>query len=194
MRQVKMVTLLVSIFVLIMQCSTNESLDVFQGRLESVVTIDTQYTSYAPYTFHLYADTVKWVFEFLSGGGTRVNIIFSGHDSTFTGRSLDRGITTSPGTPVDIRQNYLDLAVETYTGSTPGIVHIAFDTIGGFLDTVPIAVFQTSGVVPPVSSRLFVNMIQLTPDPDTSLHTFDTIQFMFDTIQLADPHAVGGQQ
>ncbi len=194
MRQVTMVTLLVSIVVLIMQCSTSVSLDVLNGRMETVVApIDTQY-NFSPYTFHLYADTVEWVYDFPSGGGTRASIIFNGHDSTFTGRTLYGTITTNPGSPVDITQNYLDLAVETHTGSVPGIVHLAFDSVGGFLDTVPIAVSQASGVILAASTRLFVTMIQLTPDPDTSLHKLDTLlQYPIDTIQLADPHAAGGQ-
>jgi hypothetical protein len=194
-----MVTLLVGIFVLIMQCSDNESLNVFNGRMETVVAIDKQY-NFSPYTFHLYADTVKWVYDFPSGGGTRASIIIKGTDSIFTGRTFYGTKVTSPGTLIDtsqIRLNYLDLAVETYTGSVPDLVHLrlTFDSVGGFLDTVLIDTSQSSGVILPATSRLFVNMIQLTPDPDTSLHTLDTlIQYPFDTIPLADPHAVRGQQ
>jgi len=193
MRQVTMVTLLVSILALIMQCSTNQSLSVFNGRMEALVApIDTQF-NFAPYTFHLYADTVKWLYDFPSGGGTRASIIFSGQDSTLIGRSFSGQTVVNAGTPVDITQNYLDLAVETHTNSVPGIVHLAFDSAGGFLDTVLIETSTSSGVILPASSRLFVTMVEITPDADTSLHTFDTLQYPLDTIQLADPHAAGGQ-
>jgi hypothetical protein len=202
MRQVKMVTLLVSIFVLIMQCGGNESLNVFNGRMETqIAPIDTQY-NFSPYTYHLYADTVKWVSEYPSGGGTRASIIIKGHDSIFTGRTFYGTTVTSPGTLIDtsqIRLNYLDLAVETHTGSVPGLVHLhltlfnASDSVSGFLDTVLIDTSQSSGVILPASSRLFVNLINIMPD--TVLHTIDTtLQYPFDTIQLVDPHAAGGQQ
>ena len=198
MRQVTVVTLLVSILVLLMQCGGNESLNVFNGGMETqIAPIDTQY-NFSPYTYHLYADTVKWVFEYPSGGGTRASIIIKGNDSIFTGRTFYETKVTSPGALIDtsqIRLNYLDLAVETHTGSVSGLVHLhlTFDSVGGFLDTVLIDTSQSSGVILPASSRLFVNLINIMPD--TVLHTIDTtLQYPFDTIQLADPHATGGQQ
>jgi hypothetical protein len=199
MRQVTVVTLMVSILVLIMQCGGNESLNVFNARMETqIAPIDTQY-NFSPYTYHLYADTVKWVFEYPSGGGTRASIIIKGHDSIFTGRTFYETTVTSRGTLIDTSQiglNYLDLAVETHTGSVPGLVHLrrlTFDSVGGFLDTVLIDTSQSSGVILPASCRLFVNLINIMPD--TVLPTFDTtLQYPFDTIQLADPHAAGGQQ
>jgi hypothetical protein len=197
MRQVIMVTLLASFVVLILQCSTNESLNVFNGRLETqIAPIDTQY-NFSPYTYHLYADTVKWVFEYPSGGGTRASIIIKGTDSIFTGRTFYGTTVTSPGTLIDtsqIRLNYLDLAVETHTGAVPGLVHLhlTFDSVGGFLDTVLIDSSQSSGVILPASSRIFVNLINIMPD--TLLNTIDTtLQYPFDTIPLPDPHAAGGQ-
>jgi hypothetical protein len=184
MRQVTMVTLVVCILVVIMQCGDKESLNVFNGRMESVVApIEKVYTTFQPYTFILHTDSIRWLYEFPSQGPSRVSLILSGHDTT-----------SNAGSPVDISQYYLDLAVETHTDSVPGIVHLAFDSIGGFLDTMPMAASKSSGVILPASSRLFVTMVNITPDPDTSLHTFDTLLYPFDTIQLADPHAAEGQQ
>jgi hypothetical protein len=184
MRQITMVLLVASIGVFIMQCSENESLNSLNGRMETVIApIDTAYTLYAPYAYLLHTDSIKWVYEFPSGGTSRVSLILSGHDTTYNAGSM-----------VDIRQNHLDLAVETHTDSVPGIVHLAFDSVGGFLDTVPIAVSQSSEVILPTSSRLFVTMVNITPNPDTSLHTFDTLRYPFDTIQLADPHTISRGQ
>jgi hypothetical protein len=73
-------------------------------------------------------------------------------------------------------------------------VHLTFDSVGGFLDTIPMTASQSSGVILPASSRLFVTMVNITPNPDPLLNTFDTVQYPFDTIPLADPHAAGGQK
>ncbi|HUI92701.1 MAG TPA: hypothetical protein VLX68_10680 [Chitinivibrionales bacterium] len=158
-----------------------------------VFPIDTQY-NFSPFTYHLYADTVTWVYQYPPGGGTRASIIIKGNDSIFTGRTFYGTIVTSPGTLIDtsqIRLNYLDLAVETYAG----IVHLplTFNNVGGFIDTVLVDTSRTSGVILPASSRLFVTLVNLTPD--TIPNMLDTtLQYPLDTILLTDPHAAGGQQ
>jgi hypothetical protein len=94
------------------------------------------------------------------------------------------------GNPIDIGigQNHLYLDVETHTDSVPGIVHLAFDSVGGFLDTLLIASSPLSGLILAQSSRLFVKKVNITPNPDTLQHTFDTTQIISDTIQLVNPH------
>ena len=166
MRQVTIVTLLVSIFVLIMQCSENGSLNSFNGRMETVSAPIIKAYPFAPYFYRMRTDSIKWVYEFPSGGSSRVSIILSGliqTDSTDT--TIDIGIG----------QNHIDLEVETHTESVPGIVHLAFDSVGGFLDTVPISASPLS-VILPQSSRLFVKIGDYT----------------LDTIQLVNPHAALG--
>jgi hypothetical protein len=238
MRQVTMVTWLVSIFLLIMQCSENESLNVFNGRMETVSgPIDKSY-KYAPYIYSIrpdsiipvslildsirldsikrntpildsiklnslkldsikldsikrksiVPDSIKWVYEYPSGGPSRVSIILSGKIVT---DSMDPA--TGALIDIGIGQNHLDLGVETYFDSVR-IVHLPFDSVGGFLATVPIAVSQSSGLLLPTSSRLFVKMVNITANPDTTLHTFDTAQYTLDTIQLVNPHAARGQR
>jgi hypothetical protein len=117
----------------------------------------------------MHTDSIKWVYEFPSGGSSRVSIILTGliqTDSTDT--TIDIGIG----------QNHLDLEVETHTDSIPGIMHLAFDSVGGFLDTVPIAASPLSGLILAQSSQLFVKIGD----------------YALDTIQLVNPHAARGQQ
>ena len=177
MRQVTMVTLLVSIFVLIMQCSENDPLSSFDGRMETVTAPITKVYPFAPYIYSMRTDSIRWINEFPSGGASRVSIILSGQIQT---DSVD-----TVGNPMDIGigQSHLDLGVETYTGGVPGIVPLAFDSLGGFLDTVPIAASLLSGLVLPQNGRLFV------------MRSSDGIDdYTFDTIQIVNPHADGGQR
>jgi hypothetical protein len=177
-----MVTLLVGIFVLIMQCSENESLNSFNGRMETVSAPLTKAYSFAPYTYNLSMDSIRWANEFPAGGPSRVSVILGGQIQT------DSADATGNPVPIGIGQNHLDLAVETHTDSATGIVHLAFDSSGQFLDTLLIAASPLSGLILARSSRLFVKMVNITPDPDTLQHTFDTTQIVFDTIQLVNPH------
>lgn len=167
MRQVTVVTLLVSIFVLIIRCSTNESLNSFNGRMETVSAPDTNGYSFLPYFYRMRTDSIRWVYDFPSGGSSRVSIILSGQIQT-----------DSADIDIGIGQNHLDLGVETYTDIVPGIVQLAFDSVGGFLDTVPIAASPLSGLILAQSSRLFVKIGD----------------YALDTIQLVNPHAARGQQ
>ena len=166
MRKATMVTLLASILVLIMQCGENEPLHNFNGRMEIVSDSITREYPFAPYIFRMRTDSIKWVHEFPSQGPRSVSIILSGQIQT-----------DSADIDIGIGQNHLDLEVETHTDSVPGIVRLAFDSVGGFLDTVPIAASPLS-VILPQSSRLFVKIGDYT----------------LDTIRLVNPHAAGGQQ
>jgi hypothetical protein len=197
MRQVTMATLLVSILMLTMQCSENESLNSFNGRMETVSAPITKAYSFAPYNYQMHTDSTRWVNEFPPGGPSSVSIILSGQIET------DSNDITGNPVNIGIGQNHIDLAVETHTGSVPGIVHLAFDSIGGFLDTLLIASSPLSGLILAQSTRLFVKKVNITPDPDTLQQTFDTtvivsdtIQLVnphFDTMQVANPHTVAGQ-
>jgi hypothetical protein len=161
MRQVTMVTSLVSIFVLIMQCSENGSLNSFNGRMETASAPIIKAYPFAPYIYRINADSIKWVNEFPPEGASRVSIILSGQIKT-----------DSADIDIGIGQNHLDLEVETHTDSIPGIMRLAFDSVGGFLDTVQIAASPLS-VILPQSSRLFVRIGA----------------YALDTIQLVNPHA-----
>jgi hypothetical protein len=178
MRQVKMVTLLVGIFLLIMQCSTNESLEVFNGRMETVCDTIAGEFSFAPYIYRVRTDSIRWVYEYPSGGPSRANLIVSGQIKTDS-------IDPLTGVPINILigQNHLDLGVETHTDAVPGIVQLAFDSVGNFLDTIQIAFSPLSGLILPSSSRLFVNKVI---DASTTIS--------FDTIPIVDAHAAGGQR
>jgi hypothetical protein len=156
MRQVTMVTLLVSILVLIMQCSENEALNSFNGRMEIASAPDTNSYVVPPDTIPniLRTDSIRWVYEFPSGGSSSVSIIISGQ--CITG------------------QIRLDLGVETYTDSVTRTVPLAQDSIGVFIDTVPIATSPRSGLILTQSSRLFVS----------------SGGQILDTRQMVNPHAV----
>lgn len=173
MRRVTVVTLLVSIFVLIMQCGGDESLNSFNGRMEIVSAPIAKAYPFAPYSYLMRTDSIRWINEFPSGGASRVSIILSGQIET---DSIDP-VTQAP-INIGVGQNHLDLGVETYTGSVPGIVQLAFDSVGGFLDTLLIAASPLSGFMLPQSSRLFVKIVDYT----------------LDTIQIVNPHAAGGKQ
>jgi hypothetical protein len=173
MRQVPMVTLLVSIFVLIMQCGGNESLNSFNGRMETVTAPITKAYPFAPYSYLMRTDSIRWINEFPSGGPSRVSIILSGQIET---DSIDP-VTQAP-INIGIGQNHLDLGVEMHTDSISGIVHLTFDSVGGFLDTLLIAASPVSGLIHYQSSRIFVKIVDYT----------------LDTIQLVNPHVTGGQQ
>jgi hypothetical protein len=171
-----MVTLLVSFSALIMQCSENDPFSNFNGRMETISAPITKTYPFAPYIYSLRTDSIRWLNEFPSGGASRVSIILSGQIQTDS--------TDTMGNPMDIGigQSHLDLGVETYTGSVPNIVPLAFDSVGGFLDTVPIAASPLSGLVLPQNGRLFV------------MRNSDGVDdYTFDTIQIVNPHATGGQ-
>jgi hypothetical protein len=175
MRQVTMVMLLVSIFILIMQCSENDPLSSFNGDMETVSAPITKVYPFAPYIYSMRTDSIRWLNEFPSGGVSRVSVILSGQIQTDS--------TDTVGNPIDIGigQSHLDLGVETYTSSVPGIMHLAFDSVGGFLDTVPIAASPLSGLILPQNGRLFV------------MRSYDSLDdYTFDTIQIVNPHAEEG--
>jgi hypothetical protein len=171
-----MVTLAASFVVSILQCSTNESLNSFNGRMETVSAPIERAHLFRPYNYRMRTDSIRWVNEFPSEGPSRVTIILSGQIQTDSLDPTDNPIN------IPIGQNHLDLGVETYTGSVPGIVPLAFDSVGGFLDTLLIAASPLSGFILHESSRLFVKKV---------IDTSTTI--MFDTIQLVNPHTTGGQ-
>ena len=180
MRQVTMVTLVASFVVLILQCSTNESLAVFSGRMETVTAPIKKAYPFAPYAYCIITDSIKWVYEYPSGGPTRVSIILSGIIKTDSIVPPPSWFPSNPPDSIDvgIGQSHLDLGLETYSDSGPVIVQLAFDSVGGFLDTSLIAVSQSSGMILPASSRLIAKIGD----------------YPFDTIRLVDPHAAGGQQ
>jgi hypothetical protein len=180
MRQVTMVTLLVSIFSLIMQCSENAPLETFNGRMESVCDpfmypkrvaytrdsiIDTSTVIFKD-TGYVFvrkiisvtdsvpeiSDSIRWVSEFPAAGPSRVSIILSGKTA-------------------------MDLEVETHTDSVPGTVPLTRTSDGVFNDTILIAASPLPGLILTTSSRLIVKK-------DGAI---------IGTIDLVNPHAIAGQ-
>lgn len=118
MRQVTMVTLLVSILVLILQCSENESLNVFNGRMETVSAPDTLWYIVGAVspdamqdTLLVRTDSIRWVYEVPSGGSSGVSIIMSGQIS---GKSSIDSLNPIIGGGII---GNTDLEVETHTDS-----------------------------------------------------------------------------
>jgi hypothetical protein len=169
-----MVALLVSIFVLMMQCSENDSLNSFNGRMEVVSAPIKKEYRFSPNNYYLSTDSIKWLYEFPPDAASRLSIILSGLIQTYQDSIDEKGNTIS----IDIGtgQNHLDLEVETLIDNVPGIKRLAFDSNGVFLDTVPIATSPLS-VILPQSSRLFVKIVD----------------YPLDTIQIVNPHT-GGQR
>jgi len=155
-----------------MQCGGNESLDVFNGKLEIVTSPFTKEYKYLPYIYFLRHDTLRWMYEYPANGESRVNLILSGRIET---DSLDDYGDTIP---IGIGDNHIEMNILGQTGGLPGTVPIAFGDSGIFLDTVPVAVSSVPGVLLPCSTSLLINVDA----------------FIFDTLPLVGPQgAVQGE-
>jgi hypothetical protein len=187
MRQVTMAALLVSILAFTMRCSDKEPLTNLGGttQVAAAAVVDSFYflrqNDGSLDSSILRTDSIRWLYMFPTGGSSSTSLIISG---SIRGKgsidSLDTMVMKST-----------DLEVETYTGSVPGIVRIAYDSMGVFSDTVPITASRQSGVIlPPQNSRLFVRRIYKVFSIDTmkvadTLHVPDSLQ-VFDTLSARD--------
>jgi hypothetical protein len=185
MRQLVIVVFLISSLILMMQCSENESLNVFNEKMVTTTAPSTKGYAFLPYFYRLCPDSIRWIFEYPSNGPSRVSIILSGQIKTDSIVPPPVWLLGYPSDSIDIGigQNHIDVGVETDTSGAPSILPIALDEEGKFLDTIPIAVAPVSSMILAAKTRLFVTKLV---DSENVL--------ALDTILLADPHAAGGQK
>ncbi len=179
MRHMTMAALSGTLLFSTMQCSDNESLNVFNGKMETAVApLNPNGYSFLPNYYRMRSrmrpdslkDSIRWIYDYPSQGASSVSIVISGQIET------DSIAGPDDTTDIGIGANHIELGVETHAGGAPATVQISFDSAGGFIDTILIASAPQSGFLLYQNSRLFVK----------------AGEFIYDTIQLINPHSQEG--
>jgi hypothetical protein len=173
MRKVLFVIALVCSLLLMVQCSGDETLSSFDGKVELVTSPVAKSYIFRPSQYSFQMDSLRWEYGFASGKESKVSLVISGKIQTDTLLINDNDSIIGIE-PREIGQNHLNLGLETYIGTNTSIVQVEFDSNGNFFDTVQIASTSVSELILPQNSRMFVSA--------------DTL--LSDTITLINPHSL----
>jgi hypothetical protein len=196
MRKVLFVVVLACSLLLVMQCSVDETLSSFNGK---VVVLASPYIKtdfkFPQYRYTIQTDTIKWLYDCEPGKESRVSIIAGGKfkkDSIiiFTGDDAATAkIDSVSARPIELTDLYF--GIETFLDSSHSVMKAKINSDGTFLDTFPVSSSPVSERILTQSSRLSAMMKTYN---DTIKNENDSIIDIIkheinDTIPLTNPHS-----
>jgi hypothetical protein len=197
MRNVLLLIALASFLLLMMQCSEDETLNSFDGKL---VVIASPYIKndfkFPIYRYTIQTDSIKWLYDCEPGKDSRVSIIAGGKFKkdtiiSYTGDDPSTAkIDSVLARPIKLTD--LSFGIETLMESSHSFKQVEIDTDGTFLDTFLISSSPVSERILIENSRLCAMMKTyndtLRDDKDSIIDII--IHEINDTVPLPNPHGL----